>query len=141
MVTFDPDQFAQEVVQAAYRIELADALGEAREALSFPGRGRSVTVAPEEVERAKEDAKLLIKQPGVIERLCPALQSVSDDISDIAKGVVGAMIPLAMGPQAVIPLTSVAFGALAVVIFRMGIRSLCQEKSGTADEGSGRHTR
>ncbi|MFI5891651.1 hypothetical protein ACIA5D_16220 [Actinoplanes sp. NPDC051513] len=121
------DQFTKDVVQSAYRIELADALGGAREAITFPGRDREVVVTPDEVAEAKRNAEELISRPSVRDRLCPQLKAVSDDLGDVAKGVVGAMIPLAIGPQAVMPLSAVAFGALAVIVLRAGVKTLCPD--------------
>jgi hypothetical protein len=135
MGNVDQRRFEQEVMEAAYRIELVDALGGARQAQSFPtGRGESTAVPSEEIERAKAHAEDLIKQPTVIERLCPALKAVSDDLGEVAKIVAAAMIPLALGPQAILPLTPLAFGALAVIVVRVGVRSLCSEDKGEIRE-------
>jgi hypothetical protein len=127
-------EFLDEVVEAAWKIELSDALGVAKEAQSFPiGRGKHAEVPSEEIERAKAHAQDLIKQPSVIERLCPALRYASDELGEVAKIVGAAMIPLTVGPQAVLPLTPLAFGALAVVVVRAGVRSLCPPESGKSD--------
>ncbi len=137
MENVDQKRFTEEVAEAAYQIELMDVLGDAREAQSFPiGHGKSTKVSSKEIELAKAHAEDLIKQPTVIERLCPALKSVSDDLGDVAKVVVPVMIPLALGPQALIPLTPLAFGALAVVIVRAGVRSLCPEDKRETRESS-----
>lgn len=135
MENVNQKRFAEEVVQAAYKIEFADALGGAREAQLFPiGRGESAAVSPEEIERAKAHAEDLIKQPTVIQRLCPALKSVSDDLGEVAKIVAATMLPLALGPQAILPITPLAFGALSVVVVRAGVRSLCSEDKGETRE-------
>jgi hypothetical protein len=132
MGNLDQHRFAEEVVEAAYQIELMDALGGAREAQSFPtGRDESASLFPEEIARAKAHAEELIKQHPVLDRLCPAMKSVSGDLAEVAKTVAAAMLPLSLGPQAILPLTPLVFGALAVVVFRVGVRTVCPEGKGT----------
>ena len=54
MENLDQKRFAQEVVDAAYEIELEDALVGARETQSFPvGRGESTTVSSDKIGRTK----------------------------------------------------------------------------------------
>jgi len=129
MENLDQQRFADEVVEVAQRIELMDALGGGRAALPFPaGRDESASLSPEAIADAKAHAEKLITQPTVIERLCPALKSVSGDLAEVAKVVTAAMLPLALGPQAMLPLTALAFGALAFVVVRAGVQFVCSEE-------------
>src|SRR5215472_13354355 len=74
----EQNKFIDDVVAAALQIQLVDALGGARRAFSFPGGDRpSSAASPAEIERAKEEAEVLIRNPTVLECLCPALRSVS----------------------------------------------------------------
>ena len=82
-----------------------------------------------EVAKATRDAEHLIKQQGVLERLCPALRTVSGDLGAVAKAITPALLPLAIGPQAVLSITPLAFGALAVVVVRAEVRALCVRRA------------
>jgi len=130
MEQLDRARFQEDVAAAALQIELAHALGTGRAAVDFPiGGGNTGTVSAAEVAKATRDAEHLIKQQGVLERLCPALRTVSGDLGAVAKAITPALLPLAIGPQAILSLTPLAFGALAVVVVRAGVRALCPQGS------------
>jgi hypothetical protein len=126
----DPEQnkFIDDVVAAALQIQLVDALGGARAADRFPGGVRPPGAAsPTEIERAKDEAEALIRNPTVLERLCPALRSVSDDLEEIAKCVAKVMLPLSFGPQGIISLKVMVCGGMAVILVRAGVKTVCPQ--------------
>jgi hypothetical protein len=136
MVQIDEMRFQEDVVAAALRIELAEALGTGRAALDFPtGSGDTAAVSVAELAKAKRDAEVLIRQGSVLERLCPTLRTVSGDLGAVAKAITPILLPLAIGPQAVIPLTPLAFGAVAVVVVRAGVSAICPERKSKKPEG------
>ena len=128
MEQLDEIRFQEDVVAAALRIELAEELGTGRAALDFPtGSGDTAAASVAELAKAKRDAEVLIKQESVLDRLCPTLRTVSGDLGTVAKAITPILLPLAIGPQAVIPLTPLAFGALAVMVVRAGVSAICPE--------------
>jgi hypothetical protein len=122
--------FQKDVVAAALQIELDEALGAGRAALDFPtGSGDTAAVSAADIDKAKQHAEALIKQESVLERLCPTLRTVSGDLGAVAKVITPTLLPLAIGPHALIPLTPLAFGALAFVVVRAGVSAICPDKS------------
>lgn len=67
----------------------------------------------------------VLKRKNVRERLCPALKSVTDDVFDISKSVTPVLTGCVVSGVISIPLTPVIFAAVAVVIVRMGVATLC----------------
>ncbi len=131
MPTFQEQAFLDEVVAAAERIELADALGDARRAQDF---GHAAPADPD-IAEAKAAAERLRRDPGVINRICPALRSVSDDLGTIAKTLGTALLPLALTPAAVVPVSALAMGALAVIVARAGVNAICPKAPAKAAGG------
>lgn len=67
----------------------------------------------------------VLKRKNVRELLCPALKSVTDDVFDISKSVTPVLTGCVVSGVISIPLTPVIFAAVAVVIVRMSVASLC----------------
>jgi hypothetical protein len=134
MQSVDIDQFQSDVIKAAFTIRLAEEMGDSKEALTFPGlRGRT-KASPEEVADAINDAEALVQRTDIRAKLCPELRKASDNLSEIAKGVVVGMVPVAMTTKE-LPMTALAFGALSYVVLKMGIHMLCPGEEVTkADE-------
>lgn len=126
MATFNEQQFTRDVVSLAIQMEVADALHGGRLAIP-PATGSELPqpITKGDVDIAVAESQALLQQPSIKERLCPALRSVSDDIRDVAKIVSAAMLPLALVPGSVIPLSPLVFAAVALVIVRAGVNSIC----------------
>lgn len=117
----EQEAFIDRVVADAEQIELADTIGSSRRAHDFG----EANAADAEIALARAEAERLIQEPTVLDRLCPALRSVSDDLSTIAKTVGTALLPLALTPAAIVPLSTLVMGAVAVVVARAGIAKIC----------------
>jgi hypothetical protein len=120
VVTVTEQSFVADVVAAAERAELDEALGGARRAQDF-----GATKADADLSGARAAADRLARDPGIHARICPALRSASDDLGTIAKTIGTALFPLALTPSAVVPISTLALGALAVLIARAGISAFC----------------
>jgi len=88
--------------------------------------------APSE-EREADNLLLLaetthtISEKTVLDYLCPALSSLSDDVFDIAKVTTPVLLTLAFTGVIAIPIQPTLFAAVAIVISRMGIATLCAD--------------
>ncbi len=126
METFNEQRFTRDVVSLAIQMEVADALNGGRLAIAPVAENElSQPISKGDVEIAIAESRILLQQPAITERLCPALRSVSDDIRDVAKIVSAAMLPLALVPGSVIPLSPLVFAAVALVLVRAGVNSIC----------------
>jgi hypothetical protein len=127
MDTFDESKFNQEVVNLALQMQLSEVLEAGKLAIPLLVKSSDIQapVKKEDIDLAITESNALLAQPSVRDRLCPALKSVSDDIREVAKVVSAAMLPLALIPGSVIPLSPLVFAAFAVVIVRAGIKSIC----------------
>jgi len=125
MTELEQEHFTREAVKAAYRIQLFEEAGGARAALSE---------TPEEAQRTKEliqaqeEAEKLVRHPKVLDRLCPALKSVSGDLETVAKAAAAAVLPISIGPHAIVSVTPLVVGAIAVIAVRAGVSALCPEQ-------------
>lgn len=116
------DQFVKEAVKSAYRMELFEAVGGGRAAMSDTAEHAQQT---KELEQAKVEAEKLVRHPSVLERLCPALKSVSSDLGTVATTAASVLLPMSVGPQAVFTITPLVVGAVAVIAVRAGVSGLC----------------
>jgi hypothetical protein len=80
---------------------------------------------PQERVKLEAVAKELVKRRDVMKYLCPALQSASNDVYDVAKITTPILIPLVLAGTIAIPLNPLLFALIALTISRMGIASLC----------------
>jgi hypothetical protein len=86
------------------------------------------------VEKLKQDAESRIAAQGLRAILCPALKSSSHDLSEIAKTVAAALLPLSLAHVVSLPITPLVYAAIALVIFNAGVSSFCSQRSaGDAD--------
>lgn len=90
----------------------------------------------QERRRAEEAAKFRISQlkaeaivekPGIKKLLCPVLKSVTNDAFEISKVVTPVLTGAVIVGTISIPLNSVLFAAIGLVIARSGINSLCAD--------------
>ena len=124
----DQERFIADVVESADRIQFEDMLQGGRHALNFGGAAK----VDGETEKARDEAAALAKNPTVLDHLCPALNSVSSDLGSVSKTVGAVLLPLALVPGAAIPLSALAFGALAVIITRAGVAGVCAGRGAAA---------
>jgi hypothetical protein len=119
-------QFTDEVVAAAYKMQLSDMMGDAFAAL--PTESGQADRA--EMAHAQVQAEALIQQHSFREWLCPALQSASDDVGEIAKIATPLLLKASLGPQAPITLSVLGCAAVAFVIARAGVKIVCPAAAG-----------
>jgi hypothetical protein len=86
-------------------------------------------VKAEDVSAAMEQSRWLLAKTEIRNRICPGLLSVSDDIKEVSKVVGAAMFPLSLIPASTIPLTPLVVAAIAIVILRAGIQTVCGAKA------------
>ena len=79
-------------------------------------------------------AEELVKQQEVRERICAAVQSITDDVFEIAKLVTPILVGLVVSGVMVIPLVPPLLASVALVIGRMGIASLCRDNSDSSSK-------
>jgi hypothetical protein len=130
MQDFDEARFTSEVIRTAQDIQLAEALDGAFGAKTSEGTTGQPLVgghSPAEVSKALEHSEQVLKRPDVLARLCPALRSASGDLMEVSKLAIPVLLPLALGPQAILSLTPLAFAAVVVVIARCGVKTICPE--------------
>lgn len=76
---------------------------------------------------SEEKAKNIIKKKTVMEKICPALNTVSNDMIEIAKTTTPVIVGLSAAGTITIPLVPVLFASISLYIFRVGISSLCSK--------------
>jgi len=76
-----------------------------------------------------EAAKKLVNRKDIQMIICPALQSISDDAFEIAKVITPLLSGLAVAGVLAIPLIPSLFAAIALVVARMGVASLCNSQN------------
>jgi hypothetical protein len=124
----DPSQqarFTEDVVAAAYRMQEADMLGEPFGALPSGAPGPN----PAELAAVQEQAEALVTRPSFRQQICPALRSASDDVGEIAKLATPALLTASLGPQAPVSLTVLGCAAVAFVIARAGVATICPKSA------------
>jgi hypothetical protein len=122
------EKFLQEVMDAATQIDYEDMLLSSRPAQNFGGP----PVVDEQSQQAREQALLIAKDTHVLQQLCPALKSASGDLESIAKVTGTVLFTLSLSPTAPISMSALAIGALAVLVVRAGVASLCSDCAGKA---------
>lgn len=61
-------------------------------------------------------------------RICEGLGSVSSDLTEITKIVAAALIPFALNNPGILPLNSLVFAAIGLIVFNSGVKSFCTKK-------------
>jgi hypothetical protein len=69
-----------------------------------------------------------LMQKDISPYICPALKSITNDAYDIGKTLVPVLVPLALVGTITIPLNSVFFGMLALIIAKSGISTICPDE-------------
>ena len=124
-------QFIADVVSAAEQVDYEDMLLSSRSAQDFGGP----PIVDEQSREARTQAEALSKNAVVLQHLCPALKTASSDLQSIAKVAGTALLTLAFTPTAPVSLSTLAIGALAVMIARAGVAALCPDCAPKAQEG------
>jgi uncharacterized membrane protein YciS (DUF1049 family) len=97
---------------------------------------RKARQAIRERQQAEEAAKRRISQlvaqetlnnPSIRRLLCPSLKSVTSDVFEISKVVTPVLTGAVIAGTIAIPLNPLLFAAIAVVIARSGVNSLCAD--------------
>ena len=130
MEDVEREKFLQDVVSGAAQIDYEDMLLSSQPAQNFGGP----PVVDDKSREARNQALLLSKNTTVLEQLCPALNSASGDLESIAKIAGTVLFPLSLTPTAPVSISALAIGALAVLVARAGVATLCPECGGKAKE-------
>jgi hypothetical protein len=72
-------------------------------------------------------ARNLLATRAVLERICPAIRNVSDDVAAIASSIVSALVPLALEEGSEIPLNLILFAGIAVIVSKVKAERICAE--------------
>lgn len=78
------------------------------------------------IDKATEDAKSLLLRPSILKHLCPALRTVSGDVFEISKVLVGVLVPLSVAGAISMPWNPLVIAAGAFLILRAGITAICK---------------
>lgn len=73
----------------------------------------------------REQAKQLLSQERVRERLCFAFQSAESDVKEVAKVVTSVLVPLVLSKVFMVPLDALFFAFLSQELARIGVASYC----------------
>lgn len=76
---------------------------------------------------SEQKARELIARKDILDYLCPALQTTSDDAFEIVKVITPILVGLVMAGTLSVPLIPVLFASIGLVVARMGIASLCAD--------------
>jgi hypothetical protein len=130
--TLDADQFLAEVVYLFHvmhfeisREHSSFALPEEqRLSLSIYGLDKPEAI---NIQAVLNTARTTVEDHELKKRLCAALKSVSKDVTEISKVVVGVCLPLSLSGHSGIPLNPLLYAGIAMVIFSAGVSALCPE--------------
>lgn len=122
-------EFENQVIKYSYLIYLKS---EAKSFGALPKVEDNVykELLEEEVNDVKdlfEYSQEVVQKNEVMDKLCPALKSISDDLKEISKVVVGVLLPLSLAPNLLIPLNPIIYSGIALIVFRAGVSSICEE--------------
>jgi hypothetical protein len=127
--SMDLDRFSTQAAIVAERLQIEDLMSSSRAAAAD-----SPSHSPEQdrqyrksVDQAISQAESVVSRKDILARLCPALRSASDDIREVATVVSAALLPLALSGVIAIPVTPLAFAAVALVIVRASVATLCSD--------------
>lgn len=81
----------------------------------------------EVIDKATNEAEKILEKPEILKHICPALKRISGDVFDIAKILVGVLVPLGIAGTIVVPWNPLMIGVLAFIIWRAGIASICDK--------------
>ena len=81
----------------------------------------------EAIDNASEAAKEAILKPSILRYICPALSSVTGDVFEISKILVGVLVPLSIAGAIAIAWNPLVIAAGAFLITRAGITSICKD--------------
>jgi hypothetical protein len=80
-------------------------------------------------ETSEKQAAKILKRKDVLQYICPILMTGSSDTFTIANTLAQILAPLIIGGILAIPLMPVLFAAMAIIITRIGISTLCADSS------------
>ena len=128
------DYALNQVIQAMYEIQEAEHIRQVHMGMVSESRVNP----PTDFERAKEtqlleqlkdvekNQKELMTNAKILRYLCPALKSATGDAFDIAKIIIGVLVPLTIAGTITITISPWLIGFIALTISRMGIRAICE---------------
>lgn len=77
------------------------------------------------LSKSKKKAKRIVARQDIKKYLCPALQSVSNDVYEIAKAITPILVTLSFAGPIQVSLEPMLFAMIALIISRMGVAGLC----------------
>jgi hypothetical protein len=86
-------------------------------------------IKADDVNTAMERSTSLLGRADIRQRICPGLLSINDDIKEICKVVGAVLFPLSLVPASTIPLSPLVVAAIAVMVLRAGIKTICHSKT------------
>jgi len=94
---------------------------------SSAAKSKKVMGLPDsEKKKLHTKAQNILNDGSVLKYLCPALKELTGDITDVAKNLTIALVPLSLTDVLAIPLDPYLYAMLAFIIGKSGISSLCQ---------------
>lgn len=130
--------FTEEVIYNANKIFLQIALNNGENSITENVAGDETRKKELEIKSYNEllevAEKEVKKSKKLKSTLCAALSSVSDDLTEVAKIVCASTIPLLIADKSLIPLNSLLFAGIAVMIYNSGISSFCNEYKNKSNE-------
>ncbi len=116
--SYDLTEFNKEDFQA-------DVLVELRELKFYGGMRASPPKLQPYVVQALLEAREIVKKKTLRQYLCPALQTSSNDVFEMAKIAIPIMLSLALAGTILIPVNTLIFASIILMIQRMGVATYC----------------
>ncbi|VAX12461.1 hypothetical protein MNBD_GAMMA24-331 [hydrothermal vent metagenome] len=128
MKTVDEIEFLNQVENLAIELYAAQALSKSSSMAKPPPVG----IDRDAISDAREAAEAELAKTSVRQTLCAALRSTSNNIRDVTKVVAAALLPLSQAGVIALPLTPIAFAAVAVIVFDIGVAAYCADQPNTS---------
>jgi hypothetical protein len=128
----DQEKFTEAVIDLSNVLYFQSSLGKTHFALpKARHRSKSFDVqnaAEVDIRVLLETSREIVKTPAIKDRLCAGLKSISKDLTETSKLVVGILLPLSLASKSTIPLNPMIFAGISLFIFNAGINSICRDE-------------
>jgi hypothetical protein len=121
--TFDEDAFIARVSSLTVQLNNAQIFSSGYSL----AEGGTAQLNQQAVDNAVEQAESELEKQAAKKAVCAALESTGDDLTDIAKVVAAALLPLVASGVIILSLTPLAFATAALVVYKTGVSAYCSD--------------
>jgi hypothetical protein len=83
----------------------------------------------QEIEGAKNSATSLLQRKDVLEKICPSLLAVSEDLREVTAVIAGGLFPSMIVPGGHLLITPLIVATMAVMLMRAGVHTICAQRA------------